>query len=108
METKGNTMNTGTVSITVNTKGAGRIWIESLESKGIQAGGYFKVAIAPEKITVDFVQASEKPKGYRKNGSKGGILDIQSKACADWAQGATSAQWEVVSSNQLVIKRAQQ
>ena len=98
-------MDTGTVSIKVDTKGAGRLWIESLEAKGIEAGGFFKVTIAPEVITVDYVQASDKPKGYRKNGSKGGILDIQSKAVATWAQGCTSARWTVINANQLTITR---
>ena len=98
-------MNTGIVSIKVDTKGAGRVWVESLESKGIQAGGFFKVTMAPEVITVDYVQASEKPRGYRTNGSKGGILDVQSKALATWAQGATSARWAVINANQLTITR---
>jgi len=97
-------MITGTTGIKDTPKGA-RIWIEALENKGIQKGGYYMATYAPDAITVEFIQSTEKPKGYRSNGSAGGIVDLQSKKVTAWAQGSTVAQWTVQDEHTLIIKR---
>lgn len=88
-----------TIDIGTTSKGK-RVWLQGLAGKGI-TGPRFTVTTTQDTITV-----VTGPEGKRKiTQSKGGIIDIVSKAVTQWAQDATQAH-VVITGNTITITRA--
>lgn len=72
-----------TTTIIARTSKGARVFLEGVGRTGAQ----YNVTITPEAITVSFTS-----EGKRKVvTSKGGVIDLESKKVAAWAQDANSA-----------------
>jgi hypothetical protein len=89
-----------TVVITPTSKGS-RIWLQALESKGInwRSTGRVKVEFSLSHIELTF-GVSE---GRKVTASKGGIVDLQSNKVAQWAHGSTEARVLVDTDTQRIL-----